>query len=104
MEQPRRSSWWRRSVAVAMTNVCAACKTAGPVRLPVGQLCAACEAQRAWSRLDGGASLVIDRASIDDAVRRREGEAAGEPAWRRAVVWAVPAVTLGAAAIAGGYL
>jgi len=103
MDQPRRSSWWKRSVAFALTNVCPTCKTAGPVRLQIGQLCAACEAQTAWSKLDDGARLVIDRRSIDDAVKRREGEAAGEPAWRRAVVWAAPAVTVGIAALAGWY-
>ena len=97
---PKRS-WWRRSVApVAMTKVCPACKTAGPVRLQDGQLCAACEAQTAWSRLEDGARLVIDHGSIAAAVKRREGEAAGEPAWRRLAVWVAPAVTVAVAAIA----
>jgi S1-C subfamily serine protease/uncharacterized protein (DUF983 family) len=96
-----KPSWWRRSVSpVAMTKVCPACKTAGPVRLQDGRLCAACEAQTAWSELGDGARLVIDHGSIAAALKRREGEAAGEPAWRRLAVWIAPAVTLAVAAIA----
>jgi S1-C subfamily serine protease len=72
------------------------------VRLRGDQLCAACDAGRAWSQLDG-ARLVIDRDSIDLAVRRRRGEAAGAPVWRRLVTGCVPAVTLGLAAVAGGF-
>lgn len=102
-----RQRWWakRRSAEpIATTNVCSACKTAGPVRLYPGQVCAACEAQDAWSRLDGTDRLVIDRDSIDAAVKRRQGEAAGESLWRRLAIWATPAVTLGIAAIAGWFL
>lgn len=84
-----------------MTHVCAACKTAGPVRLYPGQVCAACDAQDAWARFGAADRLVIDRDSIDAAVKRRQGEAAGEPWWRRWLVWATPAATLGIAAIAG---
>ena len=82
-----------------MTSVCPACQTRGPVRLHPGQVCAACEAQAAWQQL-GDAPLVIDRSSIDAAVRRRAGEAAGQPVWRRCLTWAMPAITLAAAAAA----
>lgn len=81
-----------------MTTVCPSCRTAGPVRLAPGQLCAACLAQDAWQR--AGERLVIDRDSIAAAVRRREGEAAGEPLWRRSLAWVMPATTLAAAALA----
>lgn len=70
----------------------------GPARLEPGQLCAACEAQAAWSTL--GPELVIDRAAIAAAIRRREGEAAGEPVLRRLSAWASPVATLGLAAMA----
>ena len=99
-----RKRWWtgRRSAEpLATTSVCSSCKVAGPVRLYPGQVCAACEAQHAWSRLGAADRLVIDRDSIDAAVKRRQGEAADEPLWRRLLVWATPAVTLGVAAIAG---
>jgi hypothetical protein len=90
-----------KATRVALTKVCPSCKTVGPVRLYEGQVCAACEAQHAWSALGDGALLVIDQATIDAALRRREGEAAGEPLWRRSLVWAGPALTLGLAAAAG---
>ncbi len=80
------------------SRVCPACQTAGPVRLAPGQVCASCEAQAAWLKLGDGERLVIDREAIDAAVRRRQGEAAGEPLWRRALAWAMPAATLAAAA------
>jgi hypothetical protein len=96
-----RRRWPRRSPAppVAATAVCPRCGTAGPARLTAGAVCAACRAQDAWSQL-GGERLVIDRAAIDEAVRRREGEAAGQPAWRRLLAWLWPALALAAAALA----
>jgi S1-C subfamily serine protease len=100
-----RRRWWsrrREDAPVATTNVCSACKTVGPARLRPGQLCGACEAQAAWSRLGEAERLVIDRDSIDAAVRRREGEAAGEPLWRRSLVLAMPTATLALAVIATG--
>ena len=101
-----RRRWWsrRRAEPVATTNACSACKTVGPAQLHPGQVCAACEAQAAWSRLGAVDRLVIDRASIDAAVKRREGEAAGEPLWRKSLVWTTPAATLALAALAGWYL
>jgi S1-C subfamily serine protease len=104
---PLRRRWWglRRAVEpVAVTNVCPACKTVGPARLVLGQLCAACDAQAAWSRLGEADRLVIDRGTIDAAVKRRAGEAAGEPLWRRSIVWMTPAATLALAAVAGVWL
>jgi S1-C subfamily serine protease len=82
-----------------MTSVCPACQTRGPVRLRPGQVCASCDAQAAWQQL-GDAPLVIDRGSIEAAVRRRAGEVAGQPLWRRCLIWALPAMTLVAAAAA----
>ncbi|HEU4731457.1 MAG TPA: serine protease [Kofleriaceae bacterium] len=99
---PRRR-WWKRAPAgpVATSKLCPACKTVGPVRLYPGQVCAACEAQAAWSRYGEADRLVIDRGAIDAAIQRRAGEAAGEPVWRRALVWVAPAVTLALAAVTG---
>jgi S1-C subfamily serine protease len=102
-----RRGWWRRRRPAppgATTNACPACHTVGPARLFPGQVCAACEAQAAWSRLGEADRLVIDRATIDAAVQRREGEAAGEPLWRRSLVLAMPAATLALAALTGWYL
>lgn len=82
-----------------MTSVCPACQTRGPVRLRPGQVCAFCEAQAAWQQL-GDAPLVIDRGSIEAAVRRRAGELAGQPLWRRCLIWVTPATTLVAAGAA----
>lgn len=99
-----RPRWWskRRSAEpIATTTVCPACKTVGPVRLYPGQMCATCEAQDAWSRLGAADRLVIDRDSIDAAVKRRQGEAAGEPWSRRLLIWATPTMMLGIAAVAG---
>lgn len=89
----------RHRPPVAITKVCPACNTAGPVRLYDGQVCAACQAQQAWSALGDGGRLVIDRASIEAAARRRAGEAAGEPAWRKALIGVAPAVTLALAGL-----
>jgi S1-C subfamily serine protease len=89
---------------IAMTNTCSACKTVGPARLYRGQVCAACEAQNAWSKLGETGRLVIDRDSIDAAVKRRHSEAAGQPLWRRLLVWATLAMTLGVAVIAGWFV
>jgi len=82
-----------------MTSVCPECQTRGPVRLQPGQRCASCAAQAAWHQL-GDAPLVIDRRSIEAAVQRRAGEAAGQPLWRRSLIWAMPAATLAVAAAA----
>ncbi len=83
------------------TTVCAACNVSGPARLRPGELCSACQARDAWSTLAELDRVVIDRRSIDEAMRRRAGEAAGEPWWRRWLVVAPPIVTLGAALLAG---
>lgn len=97
-----RKRWFRRSAeqaAVGATKVCPRCGTAGPVRLLPGTVCSSCKAHDAWNEL-GGEPLVIDRAAIDEAVGRRQGEAAGEPLWRRALVWLPPALALGLAGLA----
>jgi S1-C subfamily serine protease len=100
--RPRLRGWGRRrsAAATATTRVCPSCRTAGPAQLRPGQTCAACEAQTAWSQLGDGGCLVIDRDTIAAAVRRRQGEAAGEPVWRRLLVLAPPAVTLAMAVVA----
>lgn len=67
-----------------MTRVCPDCNVAGPKRLAPGQVCATCEAQRAWNAI-GDSGIKIDAATIEEAVRRREGEAAGEPLWKKAL-------------------
>lgn len=79
--------------------MCPRCGAVGPARLAAGAVCAACQAQDAWSQLDGE-RLVIDRAAIDLAVQRRRGEAAGLPMWRRLLAWLWPALALGLAALA----
>src|SRR4051812_29001706 len=89
---------------IATTNTCSACKTVGPARLYPGQVCAVCEAQNAWSKLGEAGPLVIDRDSIDAAVKRRQSEAAGESLWRRWLVWVTLAMTLGIAVIAGWFV
>ncbi len=92
--------WFRRAEAVvATTTVCPACHVAGPARLLPGERCAACRTQAAWAEV-GATGLVIDHATIDLAVQRRRGEAAGEPLWKRALVWLPPAITVGLGAVA----
>jgi S1-C subfamily serine protease len=90
-----RRRWFRRSPPPpeAATSVCPRCGFTGPVRLFGGAACGACKAQDAWSQLDGE-RLVIDRGSIDEAIRRRRGEAAGQPVWRRLLAWIPPALAL----------
>ncbi len=83
----------------AGTLVCPRCGAAGPARLLPGAVCGACQAHDAWSQL-GGEPLVIDHAAIEEALRRRRGEAAGEPLWRRLLVWIPPALAIGLAAVA----
>jgi len=102
----RLRGWgWRRSAAPATTTrVCPSCRTAGPARLLPDQICPACEAQVAWSQFGEGGRLVIDRDAIAAAVRRRQGDAAGEPMWRRLLVVAAPTVTLGMAVLALWFL
>ncbi len=78
---------------MAASTVCPRCNTAGRAQLFGGEACATCKAQAAWSQLDGE-RLVIDHAKIEAAVRQRQGEAAGEPVWRRLLVWVAPAITL----------
>jgi S1-C subfamily serine protease len=85
--------------AVAATTRCPRCGLVGPVRLLPGAVCGPCRAQEAWAQHEGE-RLVIDHASIEDALRRRQGEAAGLPVWRRLLVWLPPALTLGFAALA----
>jgi S1-C subfamily serine protease len=98
VEETRRRWFRRRTEAAATTTVCPRCNTAGLVRLRPGEECAACKGQDAWIQLGEG-GLVIDRAMIDEAVRRRQGAAAGRPLWRRALVWIPPAVSAGLAAL-----
>ncbi|MDB4959616.1 MAG: protease Do [Myxococcales bacterium] len=88
--------------AALASRVCPSCKVAGPARLLPGQSCALCETQKAWSEL-GNQGLVIDHAAIDEAVQRRRGEAAGEPLWKKLVVWFPPAITVGIAAFAAWF-
>ena len=90
----------RKPDAPAMaSNVCPRCGTAGPARLLAGAVCSACQAHDAWSQLDGE-KLVIDKGAIDEALRRRQGEDAGQPLWRRLGVWLPAALALGLGAIA----
>jgi S1-C subfamily serine protease len=80
------------------STICPQCNVRGPVRLAVGEVCAACKAQNAWALSDGN-KLVIDQKEIDQALSRRAGEAAREKKAQR--VWAlVPAGLALAAAIA----
>ena len=67
---------WKRGTRepVVTTRVCPACNTQGLVRHVVGQVCASCEAQRAWDDVAREGPLVIDRRSLDEAVQRRRGE------------------------------
>src|SRR5262252_2662287 len=76
---------------------CPQCGAVGPVRLAQGEVCASCRGDNAWAKVDG--VLVIDRATIDDAVRRRDGENAIEW-WRRALASTPLIISLGLAAAA----
>src|SRR5438105_9175332 len=82
--------------------VCPSCHVEGPVRLDPGQVCDACRAEGAWSRWAAEGKLVIGRADIEEAVRRREGEAAGEPWWKKLapVLPSLPSLALGVLALA----
>ena len=55
-------------------TVCPHCGSASPVRLALGETCAACRARDAWSRAEVAGPLVIGRGDIDAAIRRREGD------------------------------
>jgi S1-C subfamily serine protease len=90
-------AWRARDRPAVGSKVCPRCRTTGRVLLYAGEACATCKAHQAWDT--AGDKLVIDRASIDAAVARRAGEAAGEPKWRRASAWLLPVVSLGLAAL-----
>lgn len=97
---PRKRRWFRRSAeASPTTTICPVCNVAGPARLLAGQPCQLCQTQEAWNSL-GASGLVIDHGAIDQALQRRRGEAAGEPLWKKLIVWAPPAATLGMAGVA----
>jgi S1-C subfamily serine protease len=100
-DEPRKRRWWRRKDdgPVALSRVCPSCQVAGPKRLAPGQVCPTCEAQQAWNAI-GESGLKIDQAAIDEAVKRREGEAASEAWWRQFFVWAPVAFSLAVAAFA----
>ena len=95
----RRWPWRRRrrgeGPPAVMSRVCPQCKVAGPARLSPGEVCATCAAQRAWEDANRAGVLVVDRASIEAAVRRREGTR--EPWWRRVAVWVPAGFSLAAA-------
>jgi hypothetical protein len=96
-------AFWSRkkdAAAVPTSRVCPNCNVAGPKRLAPGQVCATCEAQRAWNAI-GESGLKIDVQTIDEAVRRREGEAAGEPLWKKALGYAPVVFSLFVAAVTG---
>lgn len=80
-------AFWSRkknAAVVPTSRVCPKCNVAGPKRLAPGQVCATCDAQQAWNAI-GESGIKIDVATINEAVRRREGEAAGEPLWKKAL-------------------
>lgn len=82
---PSKKRFWRKAEApIPTSRVCPKCNVAGPKKLAPGQVCATCEAQQAWNAI-GESGIKIDAKSIQDAVTRREGEAAGEPLWRRSL-------------------
>lgn len=89
---PPRRRWFRRDV-VATTHLCPKCKVAGKELLLQGQLCRQCLSAEAWTEHDG-AVLKIDHGVIDAAMLRRAGEAAGEPLWRKVIVWIPPAIAV----------
>ena len=90
----------RKTVAVVTTRVCPACGLAGLVQLAPGQLCPTCTTQRAWDEAGKDGGLVVDDDAIAEAVRRRQGEAAGERIWRKLMAWALPILSLACAASA----
>ncbi len=101
---PPKKRWFRRAPPpVATSTVWIACGQRGRVELLPGEPCAACQSQQAWSA-HSAEPLRIDRATIDAAVRRRAGEAAGLPLWRRMFAWWPLVVTLGLAVLAAAQL
>jgi S1-C subfamily serine protease len=100
-EAPKKKRFWRKSEApIATSRVCPKCNVAGPKKLAPGQVCATCEAQQAWNAI-GESGIKIDAKAIQDAVVRREGEAAGEPFWQKAIGLAPVVLSFGVAAFAG---
>jgi len=100
-EAPKKKRFWRKSEApIATSRVCPKCNVAGPKKLAPGQVCATCEAQQAWNAI-GESGIKIDTKAIQDAVTRREGEAAGEPLWQKAIGFAPVLLSLSVAAFAG---
>ena len=100
-EEPAKRRWYQRGKKppVVMSRVCPSCKLAGPKRLAPDQICATCEAQNAWNEI-GESGIKIDQAAIDEALRRRAGEAASEAWWRATLVWGPVALSLAVAAFA----
>jgi hypothetical protein len=81
MPPPLKRRWFRRSPeAVTTTLMCPRCKVVGPAQLLPGQVCVPCQTQQAWTEL-GRSGLVIDAATIEQALQARRGEAAGESMW-----------------------
>ncbi|MBL8620003.1 MAG: trypsin-like peptidase domain-containing protein [Myxococcales bacterium] len=101
---PPKKRWFRRAPApVATSTVCIACGQQGQIKLLPGEPCASCKSQQAWSA-NSAEPLRIDHATIDAAVKRRAGEAAGLPLWRRAIAWWPLVLTLGLAVLAASEL
>jgi S1-C subfamily serine protease len=99
-EAPKKRFWRKSEAPVATSRVCPKCNVAGPKKLAPGQVCATCDAQQAWNAI-GESGIKIDQKAIQDAVTRREGEAAGEPLWQKALGFAPVALSLAVAAFAG---
>lgn len=82
-----------------MSTTCPVCRQVGKALLQPDQPCAQCRSQEAWAEL-GARGLRIDSSQIEEAARRRAGEAAGEPLWKRALPWLAPALSIALAAFA----
>ncbi len=67
------------------TDRCPECGARVALRLARGEVCPPCASALAWTPFLEGTKLVIDRAEIDRAQRRRAGELAGEGLARKAL-------------------